>query len=157
MPNGLRSEYLAGELAHPEGRTKMSNETNVRVHTNGKTPGPIIGEPPIWFVNSLDAIVPGFARQLIDTEFGSSPNRSGLDPKTRELVLIASCGALGPAGIEGVRMRIAAALEAGVSRMDILEVLIQVGLCAGLPASMGALQTAAEVFAEFDARGPGAK
>jgi 4-carboxymuconolactone decarboxylase len=135
----------------------MSNETNVRIHTNGKTPGPVMGEPPIWFVNSLDAIVPGFARRLLETEFGSSPGRSGLDLKTRELVLIASCSALGPTGIAGVRKRIAAALEAGVSRMDILEVLIQVGLCAGLPASMGALQTAAEVFAEFDARDPDAK
>ena len=112
---------------------------------------PVMGEPPIWFVNSLDAIVPGFARRLIETEFGSSSNRSGLDVKTRELVLLASCGALGAAGIAGVRMRIPAVLEAGATRMDILEVLIQVGLCAGLPASIGALQAAAEVFAEIDA------
>ena len=50
-------------------------------------------------------------------------------------------------------MRIPAALKAGATRMDILEVLIQVGLCAGLPASFGALEAAAEVFAELDADG----
>jgi hypothetical protein len=42
------------------------------------------------FVNFLDAIVPDFARQIIDTEVGISPNRSGLDLKTRELILIAA-------------------------------------------------------------------
>ena len=129
----------------------MSNETTDRSPTLVKMSEPVMGEPPIWFVNSLDAIVPGFARRLIETEFGNSSNRSGLDLKTRELVLLASCGALGAAGIAGVRMRIPAALEAGATRMDILEVLIQVGLCAGLPASFGALEAAAEVFAELDA------
>lgn len=128
----------------------MSNETD-RFHTIGEMPKPVMGEPPIWFVNSLDAIVPGFARRLVETEFGSSSNRSGLDQKTRELVLLASCGALGAAGATGVRMRVPAALEAGATRMDILEVLIQVGLCAGLPASFGALQAAADAFAELDA------
>jgi 4-carboxymuconolactone decarboxylase len=122
----------------------MTNERNNQFE-------PVMGEPPVWFINSLDAIVPGFARLLIETEFGTSYNQSSLDPKTREVALIAACGALGPAGAGAVRKRIPTALEAGVTRMEIVEVLVQVGLCAGLPASIGALQVAAEVFAQIDA------
>jgi 4-carboxymuconolactone decarboxylase len=134
----------------------MSSETASKFKPASNTSSEtIMGEPPIWFINSLDAIVPGFARRLIETEFGTSSNRSGLDLKTRELALIASCGALGPAGIGAVRKRIPTALKAGVTRMEILEVLVQVGLCAGLPASIAALQEAAEVFAEIDAYGVG--
>jgi len=110
----------------------------------------VIGDPPIWLVNCLDAIVPGFGRRLIETEFGTSYKRSGLDLKTRELVLVASCGALGLAGEAGLRIRVKEALKAGAARLEVLEVLVQVGLCAGLPASIAALQVAAEVFTEMD-------
>jgi 4-carboxymuconolactone decarboxylase len=129
----------------------MHNERDNQFSKSGRASEPVMGEPPVWFINALDAIVPGFSRLIIETEFGTSFGRSCLDMKTRELALIASCGALGPAGVGAVRKRIPAALDAGVTRMEILEVLVQVGLCAGLPASIGALQVAAEVFAEIDA------
>lgn len=128
------------------------NSSNDQCDVKTNTPEVVMGEPPIWFVNSLDAIAPGFARLIVETEFGTSYKRSGLDTKTRQLVLIASCAALGTTGIDSVRKHIPAALNAGATRIEILEVLVQIGFAAGLAVSFGALQAAAEVFAESDAR-----
>ena len=54
-------------------------------------------------------------------------------------------------GIDAVRKRIPAAFNASATRLEILEVLVQIGLAAELPASIGALNAAAEVFAQIDA------
>src|SRR3954453_23760733 len=128
----------------------MSNKSSSKSEFVSKASEAVMGEPPVWFINSLDAIVPGFARLLIETEFGTSYHRSGLDLKTRELVLIASCAALAATGIEALKMRIPVALKAGATRMEVLEVIVQIGFSAGLSASFRALQAAAEVFAEID-------
>lgn len=129
----------------------MPTENNNQPDLVSDASNTVMGDLPVWFINSLNGIVPGFARRLIETEYGISYKPSGLDLKTRELVLMASCGAVGAAGIGALRTRIPAALEAGATRMEVLEVLVQIGFAAGLPTSVGALQTAAEVFAEIDA------
>jgi 4-carboxymuconolactone decarboxylase len=86
-------------------------------------------------------------RPIIETEFGTSYKRSGLDPKTRELVLIASSGGIGKRP-ELVRSKDTspAALKAGATRLEIFEILVQFGFGAGLPTSIGALQALTEVF-----------
>jgi 4-carboxymuconolactone decarboxylase len=111
-----------------------------------------MGGAPNGFIESLDAVAPGFARQIIEMEFGAAYNRPGLDLKTRELVIIASCGALGVTGYGAVRMHIPAAIRAGATRQEIVEVLIQIAFGAGLPTSIGALQAAQEAFADLDAK-----
>jgi 4-carboxymuconolactone decarboxylase len=71
--------------------------------------------------------------------------------RTRELVVIGACAALGAAGVGAVRMHIGAALRVRATNREITEVLIQVGFAAGLPVGLGAMAAAGEVFAELDA------
>ncbi|MCB8883634.1 carboxymuconolactone decarboxylase family protein [Acidisoma cellulosilytica] len=110
-----------------------------------------MGQPPTAFIETVDAIAPGYARMILESEFGDAYNRPGLDLRTRELVVIASCGALGVTGWGAMKMHIPAALRAGATRQEIVEVLIQIGFGAGLPTALGALQAAKEVFESLDA------
>lgn len=103
------------------------------------------------FVESVDGMAPGFGRLIVEMEFGDIYNRPGLDIKTRELIIIASCAALGATGLGAVKMHIPAALRHGATRAEIVESLVQVAMAAGLPTALGALQAATEVFAELDA------
>jgi len=105
------------------------------------------------FVANVDALAPGFGRLIVEMEFGDIYNRPGLDLKTRELVIIASCAALGATGFGAVKMHVPAALRYGATRAEIVESLVQVAMAAGLPTSLGALQAASEAFAELDAAG----
>ncbi|QWA30526.1 carboxymuconolactone decarboxylase family protein [Pseudomonas sp. RC3H12] len=104
------------------------------------------------FVQTIDAMAPGFGRLIVEMEFGDIYNRPGLDLKTRELVIISSCATLGPVGYGAVRMHIPAALRHGATRTEIVEALVQVAMAAGLPTAIGALQAASETFAELDAK-----
>jgi 4-carboxymuconolactone decarboxylase len=102
------------------------------------------------FAASLDAIVPGFADMILETEFGNAYQRPGLDLKTRELVIVATCAVIGTAGFDAVKMHIPAALRAGATRTEIVEVLYQIAFSAGLPTAIGALQAAKSVFDTLD-------
>lgn len=104
------------------------------------------------FVSNVETLAPGFGRLIVEMEFGAIYNRPGLDIKTRELVIIASCAALGSTGIGAVKMHIPAALRHGATREEIVESLVQVAMAAGLPTALSALQAASEVFAELDAK-----
>ncbi|MDE1164453.1 MAG: carboxymuconolactone decarboxylase family protein [Pseudomonas sp.] len=103
------------------------------------------------FVTHVEALAPGFGRLIVEMEFGDIYSRPGLDLKTRELVIIASCAALGSTGFGAVKMHVPAALRHGATRAEIVESLVQVAMAAGLPTSLGALQAAKEAFDELDA------
>lgn len=102
------------------------------------------------FITSVDAMAPGLGRMIVETEFGDAYNRPGLDLKTRELVILASCATLGSIGLGAVKMHIPAALAAGATREEITEVFVQLAFAAGFPTSLGALQCAQSTFAELD-------
>lgn len=102
------------------------------------------------FVEQVDALAPGFGRLIVEMEFGDIYQRPGLDSKTRELVIIASCAVLGTVGHGAVRMHVPAALRHGATRAEVVESIVQVAMAAGLPIALGALQVAAEVFAQID-------
>jgi 4-carboxymuconolactone decarboxylase len=89
-------------------------------------------------------------KYILEWEFGDLYGRPNLDLRTRELVIIASCATLGTAGLGAVKMHIGAALRAGASRAEIVEVLMQLGFSAGLPTAIAALDAAREAFAAID-------
>jgi 4-carboxymuconolactone decarboxylase len=117
-----------------------------RLALGSRTFESVMGAPAGGFVDGLAASEPDFARLILEWEFGDAYNRPGLDLKTRELVVVAACAALGATGLSAVRMHIPAALRAGATRQEITQVLIQVGFAAGLPAALGAMVAAGEVF-----------
>jgi 4-carboxymuconolactone decarboxylase len=97
-------------------------------------------------IASLGDIAPDFARLLIEFPFGDIYSRPGLDLKARELAVVAALTAMGNAAPQ-LKVHIAGALNVGVSREEIVEVMMQMSVYAGFPAALNGLFAAKEVFA----------
>jgi 4-carboxymuconolactone decarboxylase len=80
--------------------------------------------------------------------WGEIWTRPGLDERTRRLIVLATMIALGRD--DEFKMHLRAALDHGVSKDDVKEVLLQSGIYCGLPAANGAFHLAEEVFASLD-------
>ncbi|SBW00993.1 conserved hypothetical protein [uncultured Alphaproteobacteria bacterium] len=96
---------------------------------------------------SLAGIAPDFARYLIEFPFGDIYARPGLGLREREIATIAALAALGNARPQ-LKVHIAAGLNVGLRREEIVEILIQMAVYAGFPAALNGLFAAEEVFAE---------
>jgi len=110
------------------------------------------GEAGRKVVASLSDIAPDLARYIIEFGFGDVYSRPGLDLRSREIATVAALVALGNARPQ-LEVHLHGALNVGCSRVEVLEVLIQIGIYAGFPAALNAVEAARKVFAERDARG----
>lgn len=106
----------------------------------------IDGNAGAQVVNSLRDIAPDFARYLIEFPFGDIYSRPGLDLRSREIAVVAALTALGNAAPQ-LKVHIQGALNVGVSRDEIVEVMMQMAVYAGFPAALNGLFAAKEVFA----------
>ena len=108
-----------------------------------------------------DAYVDGTldARSEFNAEFqdlitryawGEIWTRPGLDERTRRLLVLATMIALGRG--DEFKLHVRAAMEHGVSREDVKEVLLQAGIYCGIPAANTAFHQAEEVFAQLEHR-----
>ena len=95
-------------------------------------------------LNILEKVVPGLARIIVEYEFCDIYTRPGLDLKTRQLVTIASLTSLGHA-VPQLRVHTEYALNAGATKQEIFEVIIQTAPFVGFPAIINALKMAKEV------------
>ncbi|WP_082766888.1 carboxymuconolactone decarboxylase family protein [Bosea sp. PAMC 26642] len=95
---------------------------------------------------ALSDIAPDFARYLIEFPFGDIYSRPGLDLRAREIATIAALAALGNAAPQ-LKIHIQAGLNIGLSRDEIVEILMQMAVYAGFPAALNGLFAAKEVFA----------
>ncbi|MCL1985598.1 MAG: carboxymuconolactone decarboxylase family protein, partial [Betaproteobacteria bacterium] len=100
-------------------------------------------------VDSLRDIAPDFARYLVEFPFGDIYARPGLDLKSREIAVVAALTALGNAAPQ-LKVHLAAALNVGCTREEIVEVIMQMSIYAGFPAALNGMFAAKEVFAEHD-------
>lgn len=92
----------------------------------------------------LERIVPGLADAIVEYEFADIYTRPGLDLKTRQLITVASLTTLGYATHQ-LQVHIRFALNAGATRQEIFEVIIQTAPFVGFPAVINALKVAHEV------------
>jgi 4-carboxymuconolactone decarboxylase len=97
----------------------------------------------------LKDISPDLARYVIEFPFGDVYNRPGLDLKSREIATIAALTALGNT-VSQLKVHIKGALNVGVSRQEIIEIIIQMAVYAGFPAALNAMYAAKEVFEQRD-------
>lgn len=104
------------------------------------------GEEAIERLKELD---PDLARYVIEFPFGDIYARPGLDLKSREIATVAALIALGNAVLQ-LKVHIRSALNVGVSRQEIIEIIIQMAVYAGFPAALNAMRAAKEVFEELD-------
>lgn len=102
-------------------------------------------------VASLADIAPDFARHLIEFPFGDIYSRPGLDLRAREIGTVAALTALGTAAPQ-LAVHIRAALNVGVRREEIVELIMQMAVYAGFPAALNGLAVARQVFAQAEAQ-----
>lgn len=96
-------------------------------------------------VKELGDISPDFLKMTVEWGFGEILSRKGLDLRTRELVIIASCITLGYA-MPQLHAHIEAALNVGCTQEEIIEVIIQMAIYAGFAAASNAMRVAKDVF-----------
>jgi len=124
----------------------MSANTNERFTRGLEKLREIDGEAGEQVVASLADIAPDFARYLIEFPFGDIYSRPGLDLRCREIAVVAALTAMGNATPQ-LKVHLRAALNVGVTRQEIVEVIMQMAVYAGFPAALNGLTAAREVFA----------
>jgi len=102
-------------------------------------------------VDALSDIAPDLARYVIEFGFGDIYARPGLALRDRQIATVAALTALGTAPAQLVA-HIEGALAVGVTREEIVEVIIQMALYGGFPAAMNAVDAARAAFAAADAQ-----
>jgi 4-carboxymuconolactone decarboxylase len=108
----------------------------------------IMGEQQVARLDAGFAdVAPDMIELLVSFGFGDIYARPGLKPRDRQLATIAALTALGTAAPQ-LRAHIKAGLTAGLTREEIVEVLMQMAVYAGFPAALNGLAAAKEVFAE---------
>jgi 4-carboxymuconolactone decarboxylase len=128
------------------------DRTPSRYETGLETLARIDGKAGKAVVQSLSDIAPDFARFLVEFPFGDIYSRPGLDLRSREIVTVAALAAMGNA-LPQLKIHIGAALNVGVTREEIVELLMQIAVYSGFPAALNGLFAAKEVFAARDAGG----
>ena len=93
-----------------------------------------------------DDMLPDFAESLVEIAYGRVYSRPGLDMKTRLIATIAALTAQGGQTTPQLKVNIKNALTIGVTQREISEVIFQMSLYGGLPATINALNAAKEVF-----------
>jgi 4-carboxymuconolactone decarboxylase len=109
----------------------------------------VYGQTGEGVIENLKDISPDFARYIIEFPFGDIYSRDGLDPKSREIAIVASLVTMGNA-LSQLKVHINGALNVGCSRTEIIEVIIQMAVYAGFPAALNGLIAAKEVFDELE-------
>lgn len=89
---------------------------------------------------------PDLAQLSIDFGFGEALARDGLEHKAKLLAIIAMLAA-GGNRTDALRLHLAGALANGVTREEIVELLIQLSVYRGFPAALNAFSVARSVFA----------
>ncbi len=95
---------------------------------------------------ALAELAPELDEMLNEVIFGRVWTRPGLELKMRSAITIAALTAM--QRLPQLKGHIANGLNAGLSKKEIIEILIQMAFYAGVPTAVNAFQLAKEVFQE---------
>ena len=95
-----------------------------------------------------DHILAGFSESLISMAWGHVYSRGALDEKTRLIATVAALATLGGQTRPQLKVHVANALRVGATEREIAEIIFQMALYGGFPATINALNAAMEVFDE---------
>lgn len=98
-------------------------------------------------VAATDHLDADFQRWITETVWSGVWSRDGLDRRTRSLVSIAILASL---GVDELRLHLKAAANTGVTPEEIAEVLMHVGVYAGVPAAHAAFAVVKEMYGGRD-------
>ncbi|MGE0684169.1 MAG: carboxymuconolactone decarboxylase family protein [Candidatus Binatia bacterium] len=96
--------------------------------------------------SALAELAPDLEEMLNEVVFGRVWGRPGLELKMRSAITIAALTAM--QRLPQLKGHIANGLNAGLSKKEITEILIQMAFYAGVPTAVNAFQLAKEVFEE---------
>jgi len=94
---------------------------------------------------NLNSMAPDLFDTLLGFGLGDVLDRPGIDLRTREMLTVAALTAIGTAP-EQLEFHIRAALNTGVTRDEIVEILLQMAVYAGVPACINGVATARKAF-----------
>lgn len=103
-------------------------------------------------LGNIQVLSPDLARLTVEFPYGDVLSRSGLDLRARQIATVAALTALGNAPVQ-LRAHIDMALNAGCTREELKEVIIQMAVYAGFPAALNGMAAAREVFEARDREG----
>lgn len=93
---------------------------------------------------------PDLARYVVEFAYGDVHSRPGLALRERQVATIAALAALG--ATPQLKVHVEAGLKVGLTRDEIVEIIMQMAVYAGFPAALNALAAATEAFAALDER-----
>jgi 4-carboxymuconolactone decarboxylase len=97
-------------------------------------------------IQEVAKVAPGFDQLACEFAFEKILSRPGLDIKQREIATLAALTALGAE--QELKLHVAVALNVGLSKDEIVEVLLQQTVYSGFPRAINALLVAKGVFEE---------
>lgn len=100
-----------------------------------------------FLTSRIAELAPDFARMAIEFPFGDLYSRDGLDLRSREIVAISALAAIGDTGPH-LRTHIRAATRLGLSKAEIIEILMQTAIYAGFPAALNALSSCHDLLTD---------
>lgn len=101
---------------------------------------------------NLETIAPDLGRYALEFIFGDLYSRPGFDLKTKQLLTVTILAAQGNAKPQ-LAYHINAALNIGITRQEIVDIMIHVAGYAGFPNAMNGTATAKEIFDYRDQQG----
>lgn len=145
LATGTLVQTAAGQPIEQRG-TNMKDTVEDRYTRGWRKLKEIDGEVGERVIESLRDIAPDLGRYLIEFPFGDVYTRPGLDLRSREIATVAALCAMGNAAPQ-LKVHLNAALNVGVTREELIEIIIQIAVYAGFPAALNAVNAAKEVFA----------
>jgi 4-carboxymuconolactone decarboxylase len=98
-------------------------------------------------IDGLADIAPDMAGFIVDFSYGDIFCRGGLTPRLKEIAAVAGMTAAGTMQPQ-LKVHIKAALNVGVTKKEVVEVLMQMAVYAGFPAALNGISAAREVFSK---------
>jgi alkylhydroperoxidase/carboxymuconolactone decarboxylase family protein YurZ len=89
-------------------------------------------------------LAPDFFDHVLQSAFGDIWTREGLSVRDRSMITVAVLAALGHT--EELKAHLAGARNVGISRDEVVEILMHISIYAGVPAAGSALRAAADVL-----------
>jgi 4-carboxymuconolactone decarboxylase len=111
----------------------------------------ILGQTQEQVERSLGDLAPGLASYVLETIYGEIYQSEVLDSRTRQIVTVAALATLGTAAPQ-LRTHIGGALRCGVTREQLVEIMMQLVPYVGVAAAINGVAACRDVFAAADAR-----